>query len=74
MKLQPMNCLGDWHLERTKWSRQRSCSEQAETSNAMQAKRFLIWLMNKGISKRTLENAKKELTSKPRRSIHGIGN
>lgn len=60
--------LGGIAQKQINWSRQSGCfGNWQRLLMRYRVMRFLIWLRNRGISKRTLENAKKELCIRARK-------
>lgn len=67
MKLQSMNCWGLAPKANKLEQAKQLLWELAETNNAMQSKEIFNLADEEGISKRTLENAKKELKIKAKK-------
>lgn len=68
MKFQQMNCWGGLAPKANKMEQAKKLlRELAETNNAMQSRKIFNLADEQGISKRTLENAKKELNIKAKK-------
>ena len=70
MKSQQMRCLVELLQRQINWNSKKMLRELAETSTSVQSSEIFDMAEDLNISKRTLENAKKELGIKARR----IGN